>query len=370
MPYLNVHVLKSVPASNLNRDDTGSPKTMLYGERNAKRVRLSSQSIKRAVKDALREKNLSVGSLLTRSFPATFREIFLSNGYAEDVSLKYASLLVTLFFNMKTETVKDQEGNVRYTVASAFSLGQEDYDDIVSAVETFAKDASTKPTMPSKISNAALIELSERISGTLNFEVNAFGRMNANKTSMNVEATFAVAHAFTVGNAPSQSDYLIAKDDLTESTGAAAMVDAEFGTGTFYEYATVNVDEFLDRQPEDRKEKAVEFIRNFVTTFAKVLPSGKQASSAAFTPADVVLITITDSPASYASAFFTPIVRDVWEQSTKALAEEADHYAAFGLDTREFWFARGKLASLVEGRENSEVFSTLAGAVDAAVGSI
>ena len=46
--YLDVHVLQTVPPSCVNRDDTGSPKTAVYGGVN--RARVSSQSWKRAMR--------------------------------------------------------------------------------------------------------------------------------------------------------------------------------------------------------------------------------------------------------------------------------------------------------------------------------
>src|SRR4051794_41097076 len=45
---IDVHVLQTVPPSNLNRDDTGSPKTAIYG--GVRRARVSSQAWKRAVR--------------------------------------------------------------------------------------------------------------------------------------------------------------------------------------------------------------------------------------------------------------------------------------------------------------------------------
>ena len=45
---IDVYVLQTVPPSNLNRDDTGSPKTAVYG--GARRARVSSQAWKRAVR--------------------------------------------------------------------------------------------------------------------------------------------------------------------------------------------------------------------------------------------------------------------------------------------------------------------------------
>ena len=44
--FVQLHVLTSYPPSNLNRDDTGRPKTAEMG--NVNRLRISSQSQKRA----------------------------------------------------------------------------------------------------------------------------------------------------------------------------------------------------------------------------------------------------------------------------------------------------------------------------------
>ena len=44
--FIQLHVLTNNPPANLNRDDTGRPKTALVGD--ALRLRISSQSLKRA----------------------------------------------------------------------------------------------------------------------------------------------------------------------------------------------------------------------------------------------------------------------------------------------------------------------------------
>ena len=44
--FVQLHVLTSYPPSNLNRDDTGRPKTAVIGD--CTRLRISSQSLKRA----------------------------------------------------------------------------------------------------------------------------------------------------------------------------------------------------------------------------------------------------------------------------------------------------------------------------------
>ncbi len=47
--FVDIHCLQQVPPSNINRDDTGSPKTAYVG--GALRARVSSQSWKRAMRE-------------------------------------------------------------------------------------------------------------------------------------------------------------------------------------------------------------------------------------------------------------------------------------------------------------------------------
>ena len=46
--FLDIHAIQTLPPSNVNRDDTGSPKTAIYG--GVRRARISSQSWKRAMR--------------------------------------------------------------------------------------------------------------------------------------------------------------------------------------------------------------------------------------------------------------------------------------------------------------------------------
>src|SRR4051812_21223561 len=48
--FIDIHILQTVPPSNLNRDDTGSPKSAYYG--GVQRSRVSSQAWKRATRKA------------------------------------------------------------------------------------------------------------------------------------------------------------------------------------------------------------------------------------------------------------------------------------------------------------------------------
>lgn len=51
--FLDVHAIQTLPPSNINRDDTGSPKTARYGGKT--RARVSSQAWKRAMRQYFSE---------------------------------------------------------------------------------------------------------------------------------------------------------------------------------------------------------------------------------------------------------------------------------------------------------------------------
>jgi len=59
---VEVHMLQHFAPSNLNRDDTGSPKDAIFG--GYRRARISSQCLKRAARNYMRNNKLLDGSEL------------------------------------------------------------------------------------------------------------------------------------------------------------------------------------------------------------------------------------------------------------------------------------------------------------------
>lgn len=51
--FLDIHAIQILPPSNVNRDDTGSPKTAHFG--GVTRARVSSQAWKKAMRDYFRD---------------------------------------------------------------------------------------------------------------------------------------------------------------------------------------------------------------------------------------------------------------------------------------------------------------------------
>lgn len=70
--FLDIHAIQTLPPANINRDDTGSPKTAQYG--GVTRARVSSQSWKRAMRTYFNEngdiKNVGIRSLEIVSYVA------------------------------------------------------------------------------------------------------------------------------------------------------------------------------------------------------------------------------------------------------------------------------------------------------------
>ncbi len=58
--YLDLNVIQTVPSSNINRDDTGAPKTAIYG--GVTRARVSSQAWKQAIRHSFKESGVKRGS--------------------------------------------------------------------------------------------------------------------------------------------------------------------------------------------------------------------------------------------------------------------------------------------------------------------
>ena len=63
--YVDLHVLQTVPPSCVNRDDTGSPKTAVYG--GVRRARVSSQAWKHAMRTMFREELLKAEQMGERT---------------------------------------------------------------------------------------------------------------------------------------------------------------------------------------------------------------------------------------------------------------------------------------------------------------
>ena len=101
--FLQLHLLTAYGPSNLNRDDTGRPKSAVFG--GAPRLRVSSQSLKRAWRESDAFQSRLDGYLATRT-QRLGHDILLhlrERGMAEDDARATARVIAGVFGKMRKE---------------------------------------------------------------------------------------------------------------------------------------------------------------------------------------------------------------------------------------------------------------------------
>ena len=280
--FLDIHVIQTLPPSNINRDDTGSPKTAVYG--GVRRARVSSQSWKKAIRDYFKENgnlsNVGVRSLDVVNFLAEkIREL------KPELSLEDAVNKSVKTFNAAgISTTKDNR------VKALFFLGKEQADNL-------AKEA-VKDNLDKKA-------LQEILNSNIAIDIALFGRMVADDASLNEDASAQIAHAISTHGVQSEFDFYTALDDLSkeDQSGAGMLGTIEYNSSTLYRYGNVALHEFY-RQLNENKGQTIEATKLFVEAFLNSLPTGKMNSFANQTvPASVVISLRKDRPVSFVIAF-------------------------------------------------------------------
>ncbi|WP_424185280.1 type I-E CRISPR-associated protein Cas7/Cse4/CasC [Actinokineospora sp. G85] len=295
---IDIHIIQTVPPSNLNRDDTGSPKSAVYG--GTRRARVSSQAWKRATRDAFATL-LDSSELGVRTKRVV--ELIGDEIEAQDASLagRGQDLAKDLLAAAKIKTgparKKDQPDEVGYLLF----LSRKQVQNLAAlAVEAAAEAGEGKIALDGKKVKA----VADR---EHSIDVSLFGRMVADDTALNVEASAQVAHAISVHAVANEFDYYTAVDDHKrgddeEDAGAGMIGTVEFNSSTLYRYANVDVDHLRGNlgDTEATKRAVAAFLRAFVTS----MPTGKQNTFANRTLPDAVLVVVRETqPINLAGAF-------------------------------------------------------------------
>jgi len=304
---VDIHVLQTVPPSNLNRDDTGSPKTAIYGGK--RRARVSSQAWKRATRDAfgamLDKNELGVRSKrVVELIGAEIEEQDRSLGRERAHELAGSVLLAA---GIATKPPKRApKGDEAVPAESGYLIFFSR-----SQVRRLAELA-----VQSAADGVASIDKKEarrRADQEQSVDVSLFGRMVAEVTDFNVDAAAQVAHALSVHAVDNEYDYFTAVDDhknadVDEDAGAGMIGTVEFNSSTLYRYATVDVNGLQQNLGDaDVTRRAVEaFVRAFVTS----MPTGKQNTFANRTLPDAVLVVVRETQSINFVGAFEEVVVD------------------------------------------------------------
>jgi len=354
--FVDLHVLQSVPPNCLNRDDTGSPKTAVYG--GVRRARVSSQAWKRAMRVMFREYfDSSELSMRTKYvFKLVADEILrASPDYSQDDAIKKAQdTLKIVGIKTSDKKGKDNEADALFFMSSQQAKN-------VAMVALGEADA--------KVVKAALKEGN-------GVDLALFGRMVAADPELNCDACAQVAHAISTHRVENEYDYFTAVDDLAaqvqDHAGGAHLGTIEFNSATLYRYATVAVHE-LNTQLADNSDALEKALREFIRAFVCSMPTGKQNTFAAHTMPEAVLAVIrTDRPLNLADAFETAVLSRDGEgmipASARALVERAkDIYNDFCAVPEKSYVVGKHFAELGERMTLDEMLTRLSQEARAAI---
>lgn len=325
--FLQLHLLTFYPPSNLNRDDTGQPKSAIIG--GASRLRQSSQSLKRAwrTSEVFQSKLADHRGDRTQRLGAVIEQHLKDKGVAAETALEIAREIAGAFGKVKAETDK----NPAYTEQLAFISPEER-----AAALAYAEKRAAGEKAAAESSDLADLLLRKTDTAA---DIAMFGRMLADSPDFNREAAVQVAHAFTTHQVTIDDDYYTASDDLKkkeEDAGAGFIGETGFGSGVYYLY--INIDRaLLLKNLGDDKAVARKAVEALVETAATIGPRGMSARFASFARTHFIIAEAGDAaPRTLAAAFEVPVsgAQGHIAGSIKALETLRARFAkAYGEDT-------------------------------------
>lgn len=302
--FVDMYAIQNVPPSNINRDDTGSPKTAIYG--GALRARVSSQAWKRAMREmfptllpagSLGVRTKLVVQLLADKITELRPDLVdQAEGLAEAV-LNAAGVKVKKSKRKGSDSEAPETGYLIFIARSELEA--------LAEVAIGWADAGVDVK---KVDRARKSEVSSAFKGHQAIDVALFGRMLADAPDFSTDASAQVAHAISVDRITREYDYFTAVDDCAadDNAGAGMIGTVDFNSSTLYRYATVNLDALIAQLGD--AEVAVGACKAFVDAFVRSMPTGKQNTFANRTLPSTVCVAVRDEqPVNLVAAFENPI---------------------------------------------------------------
>ena len=344
------HILQNHSPSNLNRDDTGSPKDCVFG--GVPRARISSQCLKRTMRRSSVFAD-SIGATLgvrTKRLPEEVRRRLMSEGVASDWAAVAAELASG--FGTKKGKVQKPAADGTFATAQLMFLAETDIESVTAVLRAAIARCNDTLADFKKVKSANLQgDPSLKVFRPISVDVALFGRMTTSEALRDVEAAVQVAHAISTHRVEQEYDYFTAVDDLKQLAAlagdddmSAGMIgDVEFNSACYYKYVAVDVEAIVDNltgrrhrtdvtttEVDEARAMALRALEALARSLALVSPSGKQNTFAAHQLPALVLVEIRPvrTPVSYANAFARPVsVRgdtSLVEESAARLAAHVD----------------------------------------------
>lgn len=310
---IELHILQNFAPSNLNRDDTNSPKECEFG--GYRRARVSSQCIKRSIREYFKNNELVPLEELakrTNSLVKELTERLVKIGKLEEDARDASIKAIASTDKLK---LKDKE-KTEYLLF----LGEKEIRTVVDIILSNWQQLTAK-SLDKKQAEAIGKSFLEALNGGKAVDLALFGRMLADLPDKNIDAACQVAHAISTHKVGVEFDFYTAVDDLQPKaeTGAGMMGTIEFNSACFYRYANIDCKQ-LKKNLGDDKTLAQKSIEAFIRAAVYAIPTGKQNSFAAQNPPSFVFAVARKSGAwSLVNAFAKP----VWVGENSDLIEES-----------------------------------------------
>lgn len=350
--FVDIHILQTMPFSNLNRDDMGAPKDLSYG--GTRRVRVSSQCYKRSTRKELNAvaPDMDFGERSRQHGRVIAEELINKHGWPELTARIAAQDMIKPLGEREKGGSSNGGDEDKSPSTKRGKKGKEDEADPIAALDTnvllylnkndldrfialaqasretyqkTAEEAADSQQTPkvqrskqekTKWERTLLQVLKEHTGAGLAL----FGRMIAALPEGRIDGASQVAHAFTTHTAKLEVDYFTAVDDIATgkaSAGSGHLDTAEYAGGVFYRYATLDLEELA--QNLTAKDDVARLAGMFVQAFALAVPSGKRTSTAPHTlPALAYISLRADRPVNLAAAFETPVEERIGTQGNGA----------------------------------------------------
>ena len=307
---IEIHMLKNYPPVNLNRDDSGAPKSCFFG--GVQRGRISSQCLKRSWRTSDIFRSLDSYGIRTRSMPALVGEKLTGLGIGQDFVEEAVK---------KLTGVANKEGTVNKKGSLTTQIviySNEEIERIAQAVKAaIEEDGSLKAFVkrtPKEFEQLKSCAKDKPITA----DIALFGRMVTSEYFADVDAAMQVAHAISTHAVNRESDYFTAVDDIIrqsdDSSGAGMIGDVDYNSCCYYEYAALDTDILREnlKYCENREELMQKLIPVLLKAMAYTNPSGKQNTFAGQVLPDMIMIECKQDkiPLSYVNAFEDPV--SIW----------------------------------------------------------
>lgn len=316
--FIQLHLLTAYAPANLNRDDTGRPKTAIMG--GVERLRVSSQSLKRAWRTSETFQQALSGHIgeRTRRLGREVYQLLISGETSHKLALTIAGKIAAQFGKIKTDKNASELENL--DIEQLVHISPEEKTLITQLVETLIIEKREPHDDELKL-------LRVQVQGV---DIALFGRMLASSPEFNIEAACQVAHALGVSAVTVEEDFFTAVDDLNrkeEDAGSAHMGEQGFASALLYSYICISRDVLLQNLNGD-EALLKRTLRALTETAITVSPTGKQNSFASRAYASYVLAERGEKqPRSLSVAFFNPVRGE--DQLHQAIACLQEQYQKF-----------------------------------------